>query len=103
MTILLHHLIMNAVEYSPPHSTIEIDAEAFDGTFALSVSDEGKGIPEDMVELVFEKFYRVKGTVSAGLGLGLAIVKSIAEIHQGWIQVQNREVGGTKFSLIIPL
>jgi len=103
MTILLHHLLTNAIEYSPPHSTIEIEAETYDGTFVLSVSDEGKGIPEEMMELVFEKFYRLRGTASTGLGLGLAIVKSIAEIHHGYIKVQNRETGGTKFSLVLPL
>ena len=103
MTILLHHLLTNAIEYSPPDSTIEIDAEVFDGMFVLSVLDEGKGIPEDMMELVFEKFYRLRGTVSTGLGLGLAIVKSIAEIHHADIKVQNRPHGGTKFSLLLPL
>jgi two-component system, OmpR family, sensor histidine kinase KdpD len=103
MTILVHHLLTNAIEYSPPHTTIEVEAEVFDGTFVLSVSDEGKGIPEDMMELVFEKFYRLRGTASTGLGLGLAIVKSIAEMHNGYIKVQNRPVGGTKFSLILPL
>lgn len=103
MSILLHHLLLNAVEFSPRHTTIEIHALTFDSTFALSVLDQGRGIPEDMMDLVFEKFYRVRGTVSAGLGLGLAIVKSIADIHHGWIQVQNREGGGTQFSLILPL
>ena len=103
MTILLRHLLINAIEYSPPHSTIEIEAEVFDSNFILSVSDEGKGIPEDTINLVFEKFYRVEGTVSTGLGLGLSIVKSIADIHHGTITVHNRETGGTKFSLILPL
>ena len=103
MTILLYHLLTNAIEYSPPLSTIEIGAEVYDGTLVLSVSDEGKGIPEDRMELVFEKFYRLRGTASTGLGLGLAIVKSISEIHHGDIKVQNRETGGTKFSLILPL
>jgi two-component system, OmpR family, sensor histidine kinase KdpD len=103
MTILLHHLLTNAIEYSPPHSAIEVEAEVFDGTFVLSVSDEGRGIPEEVRELVFEKFYRVSGTASTGLGLGLAIVKSIAEIHHGYIKVQSRITGGTTFSLILPL
>lgn len=103
MSILLHHLLMNAIEYSPVGSTIEIAVEVFDDTFVLSVSDEGKGIPEDMIELVFEKFYRLRGTASTGLGLGLAIVKSIAEMHHGDIRVQSRISGGTKFSLILPV
>jgi signal transduction histidine kinase len=84
-------------------TTIEIAADHFNGTFVLSVSDEGKGIPEDMIERVFEKFYRLEGTASTGLGLGLSIVKSIAEIHNGFIKVQNRETGGTTFSLLLPI
>ena len=103
LTILLRHLLFNAIEYSPPQSTIEIEAELYNGTFALSVSDGGKGIPEDVMDLVFEKFYRVEGTASTGLGLGLAIVKSIADIHHGIIKVHNRPTGGTTFSLILPL
>ncbi len=103
MCILIHQLLYNAIEFSPPMTTIEIAADHFNGTFVLSVSDEGKGIPEDMIERVFEKFYRLEGTASTGLGLGLSIVKSIAEIHNGFIKVQNRETGGTTFSLLLPI
>ena len=101
--ILLNNLLSNAIEYSPEKTTIEIEAEVVGDAFVLSVLDEGKGIPEDMMELVFEKFYRIPGTSSIGIGLGLAIVKSIAEIHHGWIKAQNRPSGGAKFSLILPL
>lgn len=103
MSILLHHLLSNATEYSPPHSTIEIETEVFDQTFILSVLDEGKGIPEEVKGLIFERFYRVEGTVSTGLGLGLSIVKSIVDMHHGQIRVINRTAGGTKFSLLLPL
>lgn len=103
MSILMRHLLLNAIEYSPEASTIEIEASLYDDTLVLSVLDEGRGIPEDVLDLVFEKFYRVEGTPSSGLGLGLAIVKSIADIHHGSIHVYNRPTGGTKFSLILPL
>ncbi len=103
MGILLTHLLSNAIEYSPPGSAIEIDGSITDGNFELSVSDQGSGIPEDRVEKIFEKFYRIPGTSSTGLGLGLAIVRSIAELHQGRIRAQNRPEGGAKFSLTIPL
>ncbi len=103
MKILLQNLLSNAIQYSPPGTTIEVDATLDDTTFILAILDEGQGIPEDKLDRVFEKFYRVKGTSTTGLGLGLAIVKSIAEIHNGWITVQNRSTGGSKFSLIIPL
>lgn len=101
--ILLNNLLANAIDYSPAGTTIEIKAEVFDSTFVLSVSDEGPGIPEDMMDLVFEKFYRVPGTRSTGLGLGLAIAKSIAELHHGQIKAQNRPLGGARFSLLLPI
>lgn len=103
MNILLHHLLMNAIQYSPPQSTITIEATLLNGSFILAVMDEGRGIPDEDLDLVFEKFYRVQGTVSTGLGLGLAIVKAITEIHHGTIRVQNRSTGGARFSLILPL
>ncbi len=103
MNILLHHLLRNAIEYSPPQSTVIIEATILNGAFMLSVLDEGRGIPEEDLDLVFEKFYRVQGTVSTGLGLGLAIVKAITDIHHGTIRVKNRPTGGAQFSLILPL
>jgi two-component system, OmpR family, sensor histidine kinase KdpD len=103
ISLLLHNLLMNAIEYSPPQSTIIIEAAHLNKTFILSVLDEGKGIPEGELELIFEKFYRVHGTISTGLGLGLAIVKAIAEIHEGRIKAHNRPTGGAKFSLILPI
>lgn len=103
MEILLSNLLTNAAEYSPPDTVIEIEAASINAVFILSVADEGKGIPEDLMELVFEKFYRVPGTTSTGIGLGLPIAKSIAEIHGGSIQAENRPSGGAKFTVSFPL
>jgi two-component system sensor histidine kinase KdpD len=69
----------------------------------LSVSDEGKGIPQDQLDTIFEKFFRLPGATSPGFGLGLSIAKTIAEIHNGYLTVVNREVRGSKFSLYLPL
>lgn len=101
--LLLYNLIFNAVEYSPPNSTIEVEAHLHGDHCVLSVIDEGPGIPQDKIETVFEKFYRVPGSESSGLGLGLAIAKTIAEIHGGYLKAQNRELGGSVFSLYLPL
>jgi two-component system, OmpR family, sensor histidine kinase KdpD len=103
MELLLCNLLFNAIEYSPPQSTIEVEAKISNQILILSVADEGKGIPPDMIDLVFEKFYRLPGTHSAGVGLGLAIAKAIAQIHLGKLKVQNRERGGAIFSVLIPL
>ena len=70
LEILLNNFLSNAVDYTPPNTLIQIEADVFDRTFVLSVSDEGSGIPDDMMDLVFEKFYRVPGTAASGLGFG---------------------------------
>lgn len=101
--LLVYNLIFNAIEYSPPNSTVEIEAHLKGDYCVLSVIDEGQGIPKDKIESVFEKFYRVPGSASSGLGLGLAIAKTIAEIHGGSLRAQNREIGGSVFSLYLPL
>jgi two-component system, OmpR family, sensor histidine kinase KdpD len=103
MELLVYNLIFNAIEYSPPDSTVELEVKKQNNQLILSISDEGEGIPENMLDAVFEKFYRVPGTSSPGLGLGLAIAKKIALAHHGELKVSNREQGGATFSLIFPL
>lgn len=100
---LLQNLILNAIAYSPAESTIEIDAHIRDGMFVLSVADEGEGIPQDMLDVIFESFYRLPGTSTPGMGLGLSIAKRIAEMHQGFLVAENRPEKGAKFSLFLPL
>lgn len=102
MEILLYNLIFNAFEYSPPHTTIEIEVKMQAEGIVLSVADEGKGIPESQLKTIFEKFYRIPGTPSTGMGLGLAVSKTIAEVHGGKLLVENRKNLGAKFSLFLP-
>lgn len=102
LRLALNNLILNAFEYSNSSNPITIKFEVFENEFWLSVLDEGPGIPEEIIPLIFDKFYHIPGT-SKGLGLGLAIVKAVADIHHGKIEVKNREEKGTGFSLILPL
>ena len=102
MELLLCNLLINAAEYSPPGKTIFIAARFSNKQVLLSVADEGKGIPPDSIHQVFEKFYRLPGTESAGMGLGLAVVKTIADMHDATIEVSNRPSGGVEFSLFLP-
>src|SRR4029077_7012065 len=71
----LRNLVANAIAYAPEHSTIRIGATPVDGRVALTVADEGPGIPEEGLARVFERFYRVdksRARDPGGTGLGLA-------------------------------
>jgi two-component system phosphate regulon sensor histidine kinase PhoR len=102
----LRNLVANAITYSPEHTTIRIGAGRADGSVALSVSDEGPGIPEEDLSRVFERFYRVdksRARDPGGTGLGLAIVKHLIELHRGSVRAENRPEGGTRVTITLPL
>ncbi len=103
MEILLQSLLTNAVQYSPPQSTIEIETHKEADLWVLAVSDEGSGIPPGSLDAVFETFYRLPGATSPGMGLGLAIARKIAEIHGGSLRAENRPIKGAVFSLFLPV
>lgn len=102
LKLALNNLLLNAIEYSSPSSSILIKVQVLENEFCLSVLNEGTKIPEDVLPHIFDKFYHISDQ-SKGLGLGLAIVKSIVAVHQGKIEVKNQEEKGTEFSLILPI
>lgn len=101
--LLFYNLAFHAVEFALPDSSIEIEAKQSGDYIVMSISGEGQSIPPEMVDVAFEKFYRIPGSTSSGLGLGLAIAKTIAEIHNGELKVKNRPHGGMIFSLFLPI
>lgn len=102
LEIVINHLLRNAINYSPPNSHIKINAEKLNGQVVLSVNDQGNGIPPEMLDAIFNEFYRVPGTSQPGMGLGLSICRRIAEIHDGRLIAENLPEGGAKFSLFLP-
>ena len=75
-------------------------------SFILKVADSGIGIPEELTERVFERFYRVdkaRSRETGGTGLGLAITRSVILLHHGAIRVDSTEGEGTTFTVRIPL
>lgn len=102
MEIVLYGIVGNAVRYTPPGSEIRICVEAEDDRLHITVSDNGKGIPEKEKQQVFEKFYRISASGTGGTGLGLSIAKGIAEAHQGEIVLSDSPLGGAEFKVIIP-
>lgn len=103
-------LIDNAANYSPTDSEIEISARrAQNEMIEIAVKDEGRGIPPEWREKVFDKFFRVENKVadlpkSKGTGLGLAIAKGIVEAHGGKIRIEENENSkGAKFIFTVPI
>ena len=93
-------LVDNALVHTPPGTTVRVQALRQGGTAVLAVEDDGPGIPEDGVRQVFERFYRLGGSVASGSGLGLAIARELAELMGGRIELDSRP-GRTRFSLVL--
>lgn len=102
MEQVLHNLIYNAIQYTPPETEILIEVKKKDNNCMLIVSDQGAGFPVSKMTKVFEKFYRLPQSVVGGTGLGLSIVKGFVEAHGGQVVLSNKPTGGAVFTIIIP-
>lgn len=101
---VLVNMLDNALKYSPLDAPIEIDARLNSGQLEICVSDRGRGIPEQDLGRVFDKFFR--GTHPApprGAGLGLSICKGFVEAHKGRMLAKRRRNGGTEVAFFLPL
>jgi signal transduction histidine kinase/CHASE2 domain-containing sensor protein len=100
----ISNLVSNAVKYSPPKTEVVISARNVANGVAIEVADRGYGIPEDSLNRIFEKFYRVPRVQDVdvpGTGLGLALVREIAELHGGSVAVRSSGAGSV-FTLWVP-
>jgi two-component system, OmpR family, sensor histidine kinase KdpD len=100
---VLSNILLNAANYAPLGSTIQIITGTRNDSVFLQVRDQGHGVPEESLTRIFDKFYRLPGTQSGGTGLGLAVAKSIVEAHSGTIEAANREEGGLQVTILLPL
>lgn len=102
---MLVNLLENAARYTPPGSPIEITAADHEEWIRITIADHGPGIPAAEREAVFKKFYRGAGAkVRGGSGLGLAICRAIAQLHGGFVWVDDRQDGapGSAFQIDLP-
>jgi two-component system, OmpR family, phosphate regulon sensor histidine kinase PhoR len=102
----LRNLLENAVNYSPDGGHIRLGARVDGRDLALTVSDDGPGLPESDLNRVFERFYRVEKSRAGGpggTGLGLSIVRHLVELHGGRVQAENQPGGGALFTIRLPI
>jgi two-component system OmpR family sensor kinase len=94
-------LVENALRHTPAGTSVHVGTERRDGTVLLTVQDEGPGIPPEHADHVFDRFYRVEGSVASGSGLGLAIARELAELMGGAVELDSAR-GRTQFALVLP-
>ncbi len=105
LTQVLTNLLANAIKFSPANSSVSVMMRLEDAGVILSVIDEGRGIPEEMLETIFDRFRQVDASDSrqkGGTGLGLAICRTIVAQHGGRIWAERNMMRGTTFRVFLP-
>ena len=106
LSLAFTNLVENAIKYNRENGWVRVTLDADHKFFYVKVSDSGIGIPQESLDYIFERFYRVDKSHSreiGGTGLGLAITKSAIVAHRGAIKVQSTLDEGTTFTVRIPL
>lgn len=99
----LANLFLNASQYTPPGSEILVKAHHDGNECVIAISDNGPGLPPELKDKIFEKFYRLPGSMAGGTGLGLSIARGFVEAHKGSIKAERRVEGGTRFTIRLPV
>jgi heavy metal sensor kinase len=101
---VVSNLLDNAIKFTPPNGRIDLSVVRKSNNIELRVKDNGRGIPEDKTDRIFERFYQVDTSRSnqKGTGLGLQICKKIIEAHKGRIKVEKNKGEGVTFVVLIP-
>ena len=106
LSLAVTNLVENAIKYNVDSGWVRVSLDADHKYFYIKVADSGIGIPEDALDHIFERFFRVDKARSrevGGTGLGLAITKNVIQMHHGVIDVESTPGEGTTFSVRIPL
>lgn len=100
---VLFNLISNAIGFSAPGQTIGVTAGRIGGDVRITVVDEGRGIPAEVKDKVFDRFESHSlGSKHRGVGLGLSIVRSIVELHGGHVELDSAPGQGTRVTAVFP-
>jgi two-component system sensor histidine kinase SenX3 len=105
LVVALHNLIANAIQYSPKGSRVGVGVSNGDGIVEIAVTDQGVGIPDEDLDRVFERFFRIdpaRSRHTGGSGLGLSIVKHVVQNHGGDVRVWSQPGNGSTFTIRLP-
>ncbi len=100
---VLTNLVANAIAHTPAGGRVVVKLAAHDDRARLAVADTGPGVPAELAERVFERFFRARETGGVGTGLGLAIVRELVLLHLGTVHVEQNVGGGACFVVELPL
>jgi two-component system sensor histidine kinase QseC len=101
--ILIRNIVDNAIRYTPPNGEVKVSIIDTPSQLIFRVTDTGPGIPVELRERVFERFYRILGNKAQGSGLGLAIVSQISALHKASVQISTPTNGaGLQFDVAFP-
>jgi len=103
---VLTNMVDNATKYSSGGSEITIEARLDKNEIIVSVADKGQGIPAELLDKVFDRFYQAENIVTGrkrGTGLGLSICRGIVQAHNGRLWVESKLGEGSKFSFSLPV
>ncbi len=103
---LLINLMDNAIKYNKHGGSVMVKAESLGGQIEIHVKDTGIGIPKEHAHRIFERFYRIdkgRSREIGGTGLGLSIVKHIAQLYDGYVNIESEEGKGSDFIVTLPV
>jgi two-component system, OmpR family, sensor histidine kinase VicK len=105
ITQVLYNVISNSLKYSPEGGQVTFRVRASDGFIIVSITDQGVGIPKNVIDKIFDRFYRVdkaRARNLGGTGLGLAIAKEMVVAHGGKIWAESVDGKGTTVFFTLP-
>jgi PAS domain S-box-containing protein len=99
------NIISNAIKYCPPQCNIDIHVLNAENNVEITITDNGPGIPEGMLNDVFDPFIQVEAPINRtedGLGIGLSLVRELISLHNGFVSAKNRQEGGLEVVITLP-
>jgi signal transduction histidine kinase/DNA-binding response OmpR family regulator len=100
---IFFNIMSNAFKFTPANGHVDVAFAVTGGNLVMTFADTGKGMTQDEIEHIFERFYQTDKLSPNGSGIGLALVKSFVELHSGHIDVSSKPGEGTTFTVTIPV